>query len=108
MIRHTLTVILTTVAVIAALMYSGVIPSLLLFLLMGIIPGTDYILSATVMITTLTALLGWLMLQGFSAGVIWLRRSRTLRQLASIKRPLPRRRYTRPEQPKSLQTSLKS
>lgn len=108
MTRHTIIIIVASTAIIAALIYSGVVPALILFLLMGIIPGTNYILSATIMIVILSALLGWLILQAFSAGVIWVRRSRALKQLANVKRPFPKRRYARSEQPKSLQTSLKS
>lgn len=77
-----------------ALSESGVLASLLMFLLIGQVPGTDYVLSPDAMLYLLAAVTSVL----FAHIIVWtlkpLFRIKLMKELAKHRARLPRRRYT--------------
>lgn len=79
-----------------SLLESGVLASVLMFILMGVVPGTDYVLSPDTMLYLFAAITSLL----FAHFIVWalqpLFRIKLMKELAKHKARLPRRRYSRP------------
>lgn len=75
---------------------SGVLTGLMLFILMGIVPGTDYSIPAWVMLTAIAAITWLIMMRTLATGVFRILRVRHFLQLQlKTNKHLPRRRYSR-------------
>ena len=77
------------------LVKSGVIDSLVLFLLVGVVPGTNYVLSSNVMLLIIISIV-WLFVVRFAAVELFyfIMDKRTKALKATYKKRMPKRRYS--------------
>ena len=77
------------------LIKSGVLESLVLFLLVGIVPGTNYVLSSNVMLLIIMSIV-WLFVIRFVAMEVFyfIMDKRTTSQKTNHKKRMPKRRYS--------------
>jgi len=87
--------ILIAAVALFALSSSGVASSLLIFLLLGVVPGTTYAISPFIMLLITMSLLWLVMLHLTSRSAAALQTTRLFIRLTSRKQQLPRRRFGR-------------
>jgi hypothetical protein len=77
------------------LIKSGMIESLVLFLLVGIVPGTNYVVPSSVMLMAIFSVV-WLLIIRFAAVELFYMfiDKRTAAQKTSHKKRMPKRRYS--------------
>lgn len=78
-----------------AVMQSGVLSSIVMFILMGTVPGTDYALSPDTMINIFTAIMSLLFAHGIVKLLNSVYKRKLINELARHRAQLPSRRYTR-------------
>lgn len=78
-----------------AIVSSGVLTSIVLFLLMGSIPGTDYSLPPDIMLSILIGVVTFFTVQTIVKLLRIVYRRKLINELAKRRAQLPRRRYTR-------------
>lgn len=89
--------IITTTAIVACLVIlytSGVVNSLTLFLLAGIVPGTKYVVPSTFMLLIMTSA-AWVLLFTLMPFDFFRREAPSRKSEQQPKRRLPKRRYER-------------
>ncbi len=93
--RASVIIAIISVLGIGAVISSGVISSLILFLLMGVVPGTSYTLSPETMLI-LWGVIAGIVLSGLGSSSVRYLREQPGKLRIHKKRPqLPRRRYAR-------------
>ncbi len=80
---------------IGAVVSSGVLTALLLFILMGSIPGTDLVLSPDMMLGILIGIFSFFIIQMLIRSISQLQKRKLLHMLSKRRAQFPHRRYAR-------------